>query len=178
MLRELAVPFADTRAADLRLSLDLPALSAVDVRALRCGRAQVEMRLLRASHQVVVRHDGTETIETLACLVSGEPAGSGRHEATISGGTHRIDIDIRRLHDEDFAGAVRRLVEECTDDDHALVGRFPGHPLATTGIVMEPGAGDVVRWRTWHAYPQESTLVVTRSQLSLAAATETVGIGA
>ena len=50
---ELAVPYRDTRAQDLRWSLSLPVQPALATRTVRLGGLVLELRLLGASHQVL-----------------------------------------------------------------------------------------------------------------------------
>lgn len=54
-----------------------------------------------------------------------------------------------------------------SDHPHGLAGTFPGSPYAFTAMLAQRIEGQV-RWRTWHAYPQEGQLVVTRTRVGCA----------
>ena len=54
---ELVAPYRDTRAEDLCWSLTLPVQPALAVRTVRLGPFVLELRLLGASHQVLVWTD-------------------------------------------------------------------------------------------------------------------------
>src|SRR4051812_2470817 len=73
MLTTLETTYTDTRAGDLAWCLGkspLPALAVLGVRIGDSGglRADVELRLLGASHQVLVDAGRGECSETVACL--------------------------------------------------------------------------------------------------------------
>ena len=73
MLTNLNTAYTDTRAGDLAWALGRAALPALAVLDLEVGdghglRAQVELRLLGASHQVLVDAGRGECSETVACL--------------------------------------------------------------------------------------------------------------
>lgn len=53
-----------------------------------------------------------------------------------------------------------------TDHPHGLAGTFPGSPHAFTAMLAQRSEGQV-RWRTWHAYPQEGQLVATRTRVGV-----------
>lgn len=169
MIHPIAAPFVDSRAADLTLSLTEPALAAEVVRSLETPDAQVQLRLLTASHQVVVRRAGDELIETLACLPSTPRPLPARYEHRCPVGDYRTTVTVHRLAATDLQRRVERLLTEHAADERYVVGLFPGHPLATTGVGIDSCGPGALTWRSWHAYPQEGSLVLTRSALRLRA---------
>ncbi len=185
MLTTLQTAYTDTRAGDLAWSLGtepLPALAVVDLDldlrlppapdGTRPDRAQVQMRLLGASHQILLRAGGAECSETVACL-------PGRRTPLPLGVAERVgDWDyefaarVETLPPTAFASRAQELLALVADHPDGLAGRFPGDPNAFTALLVhrgpagdEGGPGQVV-WRTWHAYPQEGRLVATRSRVS------------
>lgn len=169
MIATITAPYVDTRAADLVLSLTEPMLPAVAVRTVDLPRAQVELRLLKASHQVVVRRAGNELVETLACLPRAPERLPASYRARCAAGDYGTTVDVHELTAADLAQTVERLLASYADDERYIIGLFPGHPLATTGVGLTDSEPGVVSWRSWHAYPQEQRLVLTRSRLSLRA---------
>lgn len=170
MIQTISAPFVDTRAGDLALSLLEPPLAAEAVRSLEVAGAQVELRLLKASHQVAVRRDGNELIETLACLPSSPEPLPERHQQQSALGDYRTVLQVQQLGESELTRQVEQLLEQHAADDRYLVGQFPGHPLATTGVGLIEAAAGEVAWCSWHAYPQEQRLVLSRSTLRLRAA--------
>ena len=166
-------PFADASPDDLTFSTDAPRLPALAVRraapAGLLGTA-LELRVLGASHQVVLERDGHEWVETLACRPGHAPflptalrraapvpfAADYETGCTVTGHSRR---GLRRQ--------VDRLLGTCRSAPHALVVRFAGDPSALTGLcAWEDGAGGLL-WRSWHVYPQVRRIVHSRSALRL-----------
>jgi hypothetical protein len=58
------------------------------------------------------------------------------------------------------------LLALVADHPHGLAGTFPGDPNAFTAMLVQCAEGSV-RWRTWHAYPQEGRLVATRTRVQV-----------
>jgi hypothetical protein len=142
VLVTLDTPYADTTAADLRFALDLPELPALATLTLDTGpHRRLELRLLGASHQVVLHTPAGRLTETVACL----PAAA--------------DGLPRRLVRPDYAfrAEIRRL--RGTLNARALAGEFPGSPDALTVIAAEG-----TTWWTVHAYPQSGEIVRTRTE--------------
>ncbi|ONK14491.1 DUF2617 family protein [Streptomyces sp. MP131-18] len=158
---ELAAPYLDTRADQLRFALGLPARDALAVTRVDLGGVGVELRLLGASHQV---HAGPVT-ETLACL-PGRPGDGPPSEVaeTVDGWRYRFVSRVRHCAPGEFAARARALRERTAGRDGALCGVFPGSPDAVTALAAERAA-DVITWRTWHAYPQAGQIVETRTRL-------------
>jgi hypothetical protein len=183
MLTTLQTAYTDTRAGDLAWSLGtepLPALAVVDLDlelpsadgGSRPARARVQMRLLGASHQILLSAGDGACSETVACL-------PGRRTPLPLGVAERVgDWDyefaarVETLPPDAFASRAQELLAVVADHPNGLAGRFPGDPNAFTALLVHRGPdGDdggpgEVAWRTWHAYPQEGRLVATRSRVS------------
>ena len=149
---DLAVRFADVRADALRWQLGLAPQPALAVHRVRRAGRTVELRVLGASHQVVV--DGAWS-ETVACLGEGcvLPQRARR-------GPYRLVSRVDPFDGDRLAAVLRQLARR----DDALVGVFPGETLAVTALALDRRT-DRLGWRTWHAYPQTGELVVTRTRL-------------
>jgi hypothetical protein len=166
-LVEVAVPFLDSRASDLRWALDLPEQPAVATRAVPIGDGDaggvVELRVLGGSHQVVVRRPGRpDFTETVACrLADATPLPDLSDDLRRPG--YRFAARTERHPVDRLAALVDALLERLAGDRRALLGRFPGHPHAVTALSVD--AAPPLSWRTWHAYPQAGELVTTRSSL-------------
>lgn len=156
VLVSLETPYADTTAGDLSFALGLPEQPALHV--LDLPAAGLHLRLLGASHQVVL--DGRCT-ETVACL-PGRPASL---PAALRDGGYRFSAQVRRLAPDAMSRAVGELHDRLDGDPYALVGVFPGGLDAVTAMAAEVGAVGI-RWRTWHAYPQTGELVITRTEVT------------
>ena len=152
MLITLDTPYADTTAAELSFARDLPELPALHV--LEVPAAGLTLRLLGASHQVVI---GGRCVETVACL-PGRPAGL---PSAVEDDGYAFGAQVHRLAPEELAAAVADLRDGLAGDPYALVGEFPGVPDAVTALAVNlPGEG-ALGWRTWHAYPQSGEMVST-----------------
>lgn len=150
--------FADSRAADLSLAYGLPRLPALGTHHVVLHGVDVELRLLGASHQVVL---GAWS-ETVACFPDRAAALPGREEIVENGLMFQFAAQTLRLGEAALADRVAGIVRDCATDPQALVGDFPGSPLAITALrAWEEKDGTA--WRTWHAYPQSGELVETRT---------------
>jgi hypothetical protein len=151
--------FADSRAVDLSLAFGLPRIPALGEHRIVLHGMEVELRLLGASHQVVL--GGWS--ETVACLPDRTDALPSRKETVESG--LQVRFAAQTLRFDTFSSMHERvagILSDCAADPMALVGEFPGAPLAITalrGWEEREGAA----WRTWHAYPQAGELVETRT---------------
>lgn len=163
-LLQLGGAFIDTRAADLALTLGSDELSALAIRVGRLGPFDVELRLLGASHQVVVDCGTTRLRETLACLPGVEP---GLPSVRV-----HDDYTFRSTVTQHEATALRRIVERLAndlrnDDDGSTLsvfGSYPGRPIAVTAIrAQHDSIRGALRWETWHTYPQSGEVVFTTS---------------
>ncbi|WP_448320851.1 DUF2617 family protein [Streptomyces sp. CO7] len=177
MLTTLNTPYSDTRASDLAWALGrepLPALAALD---LRFTDVRLQLRLLGASHQVILeREDGTCS-ETVACIPGSStplPLGVAKR---VSGWEYQFAARVEVLSPGAFAGRAQELIALVSDHPKGLVGVFPGSPHAFTALLAQRTQGETV-WRTWHAYPQDGQLVATRTTVGLGVGAETVtGMG-
>jgi hypothetical protein len=168
MLTTLNTAYTDTCAADLAWALGrgpLPALATLDLDLLG---ARLELRLLGASHQVLLEEEGGSCSETVACIPgSSTPLPLGVSER-IEGWEYEFAARVEHLTQGRFAGRAQELLALVSDHPNGLAGVFPGSPYAFTAMLAqrdEDGVG--VRWRTWHAYPEEGQLVVTRTRVGL-----------
>jgi len=160
----LEVPFLDASAEQLVWQLDAPLQSALAVGHVTWSWCTLEVRLLGASHQVVVRTiEGPECSELVAC----RPGAGGGLPAAVSdqraGFHYRFDSAVERVPAAVLAHRATSLVERLSGDAHALVGSFPGSPHAVTAVEVV-----VDGWRTWHLYPQTGQIVTTSTQLERA----------
>jgi hypothetical protein len=151
--------FADSRAADLSLAYGLRPLPALGTHTVTLGGLTVELRVLGASHQVVLG----DWSETVACLPGRPGALPAREERLV--GDHRVTFEARVDRPADFGAEVAGVIAACEADPHALVAEFPGSPLAVTALSAAEVDGGVA-WVTWHAYPQAGELVYTKSVVS------------
>ncbi|GIG87343.1 DUF2617 family protein [Plantactinospora endophytica] len=176
MLVTLDTPYEDTTAAELSLALDTPEQPALHL--LDLGRlddlgqpgTRLQLRLLGASHQVVLDRPAGGLIETVACLPGRRP----ELPATLAdpGTGYRFTARVLRLTGAQMSARTARLRRELADDPYALVGVFPGGPDAITALRLVHGAGGSgaggggdgeIGWHTWHAYPQSGELVETET---------------
>lgn len=157
-LHAITSPFVDTRAADLRLGLDLAPLEALAT----CTASDAELRVLGASHQVVVETEGVTFSETIAYLPNVSLPLPSQHAAP----GYALRSRVTHLTPHALREEVDALVRSLADRDDAVVARFPGHELAVTALVAER-LDDELTWRTWHVYPQHGELVETASSLDL-----------
>ncbi|GAA0924687.1 DUF2617 family protein [Streptomyces thermoalcalitolerans] len=166
MLTTLNTSYTDTRAADLAWALGrepLPALATLD---LELAGANIQLRLLGASHQVLLEGEQGDCSETVACL-------SGSSTPLPLGVAKRVDdweyefaARVEKLSPGSFAGRAQELLALVSDHPHGLAGVFPGSPHAFTAMLAQWHEGQV-HWRTWHAYPQEGQLVSTRTRVGV-----------
>ncbi|GFH36324.1 DUF2617 family protein [Streptomyces pacificus] len=164
MLTTLKTSYTDTRAADLAWALDrepLPALAALD---LELVGSRLQLRLLGASHQVLLEGEPGICSETVACMPGRStplPLGVARR---LGGWEYEFAARVETLSERSFAVRAQELLALVADHPHGLAGTFPGSPHAFTAMVAQQVDGQTC-WRTWHAYPQEGQLVVTRTQV-------------
>ena len=164
MLTTLQTSYTDTRAGDLAWCLGGDPLPALAVRDLRLdgGRpgasGTLQLRLLGASHQVVISAGPGDCLETVACLPGRRTPLPARVAKQVGG------WEYEALPPHDFAARAQELLALVEGHPRGLAGVFPGDPSAFTALVTQ-GGPDRLLWRTWHAYPQEGQLVCTRSSL-------------
>ncbi|OON74900.1 DUF2617 family protein [Streptomyces tsukubensis] len=171
MLTTLHTSYTDTRASDLAWVLGrepLPALATLD---LELADVTLQLRLLGASHQVLLDGEGGHCSETVACVPGSStplPIGVADH---VGGWEYHFAARVERLSPVSFAGRAQELLALVADHPHGLAGVFPGSPDAFTAMLAQRQDGETL-WRTWHAYPQEGQLVVTRTRLAAPAHAE------
>ena len=164
MLADLAVPYADVSAADLTWALSgagLPPLASIDV---VLGSAHVRLTVLGASHEVVAELGSRTCTEVIACGVAAGaplPPSVTRH---LPGLRYEFTSTVLRLEAGDLARRTHGLRARLALDGQALVAAFPGDAQAVTALAVR-GGGEGLSWRTWHAYPATSELVVTATRL-------------
>jgi len=162
MLTTLNTAYTDTRAADLAWALGrepLPALATLDV---ELKGAKLQLRLLGASHQVLLEEERGDTSETVACIPGSStplPLGDAQR---VGDWEYEFAARVEVLSPGSFAGRAQELLALVSDHPHGLVGVFPGSPHAFTALLAQGHEGHV-HWRTWHAYPQDGQLVATRT---------------
>ncbi|MFC8900359.1 DUF2617 family protein [Streptomyces cinereoruber] len=164
MLTTLKTSYTDTRAADLAWALGREPLPALAVLDLELSGTKLQLRLLGASHQVLLEEEGRTCSETVACMPGSStplPLGVSKR---VGGWDYEFAARVETLSDGSFAGRAQELLALVADHPNGLAGTFPGSPHAFTAMLAQRHEGQV-RWRTWHAYPQEGQLVVTRTRI-------------
>ncbi|MCX5405727.1 DUF2617 family protein [Streptomyces sp. NBC_00335] len=176
MLTTLQTTYTDTRAADLAWALGRERLPALAVLNLELGGAKVELRLLGASHQVLLEEGDVLCSETVACMPGSStplPLGVAKR---VGDWEYEFAARVENLSRGSFAGRAQELLALVADHPNGLAGTFPGSPHAFTAMLAQRYEGQV-RWRTWHAYPQEGQLVATRTRVGVRAAGTGAGAG-
>lgn len=196
MRASISVPFVDTCADDLVWTLGHPLVDPLASRTLRVPGARVELRVLGASHQVVVtpeptdaalippgsspangpvKADGAPMTKDLAAdaplvetvaCLPGLPGGLPSSAERPHMGGYRFDSSVEFLSHTELTHRVNRLHREVTGSPSGLLVTFPGDHLAITALHLTLGSGEQLHWRTWHAYPQSGELVTTMSTVT------------
>ncbi|MFE1167609.1 DUF2617 family protein [Nocardiopsis sp. NPDC058789] len=169
MRASISAPFVDTKADDLVWTLSHPLVAPLATRAVTVSGREVELRVLGASHQVVLRPgpDGGELVETVACLPGSSGGLPGNAEHPLPGvGDYRFDSVVESLSRAELARRVAGVHDVTSESPGGLLVAFPGDPLAITALHLTSGSGASLRWRTWHAYPQSDELVTTTTTLT------------
>ena len=166
MLTTLNTSYSDTRAADLAWALGrepLPALATLD---LELDGVKMQLRLLGASHQVLLEEERGLCSETVACIPGSStplPLGVAKR---VDDWEYQFAARVEALSPGSFAGRAQELLALVSDHPQGLAGVFPGSPYAFTALLAQRHDGQV-HWRTWHAYPQEGQLVATRTRVGM-----------
>ncbi|MGW7350064.1 DUF2617 family protein [Streptomyces sp. Z26] len=166
MLTSLKTAYSDTRAGDLAWALGrepLPALAELD---LELSGARVRLRLLGASHQVLLDEEHGSCSETVACMPGSTaplPLGVSKR---IGAWEYEFAARVETLSAGSFLGRTQELLALVADHPNGLAGTFPGSPTAFTALLVQRH-GEQVAWRTWHSYPQEGRLVSTRTRVGV-----------
>lgn len=169
MLHDLDVPFLDAAADQLVWQLGAPpqpalATTRVD---LGDGAGWLDVRLLGASHQVLVRSGSGGGEVRCSELVACVPGTTG---ALPAAAVHRVDeLEYRfastvRAATPDDLGDLAAELRARSGEATVLVGSFPGSPHAVTAVEVVPAG-----WRTWHLYPQAGEVVATSTVLEVRA---------
>ncbi|MDX3231246.1 DUF2617 family protein [Streptomyces sp. ME19-01-6] len=162
MLTTLKTAYTDTRAEDLAWCLGREPLPALAVLDLRLREFSVQLRLLGASHQVLLEGEGGSCSETVACMSGNSTPLPMGVSTLVDGREYEFAARVEELSRGSFARRAQELLALVADHPHGLAGTFPGSPHAFTAMVAQWREG-TVSWRTWHAYPQEGRLVTTRT---------------
>ncbi|MER5782004.1 DUF2617 family protein [Streptomyces mobaraensis] len=168
MLTTLKTSYTDTRAADLAWCLGREPLPALAVLDLQLDASAVQLRLLGASHQVLLEEDSGSCSETVACIPGSStplPLGVAKR---VGSWEYEFAARVETLSRCSFAGRAQELLALVAEHPQGLAGTFPGDPHAFTALLAQRRDGQV-SWRTWHAYPQEGRLVVTRTRVGVRA---------
>lgn len=171
MLVALDTPYVDAAAADLTFALGLDAQEALHVLDLgdRAGPGtRLQLRLLGASHQVLLDTPAGRISETVACLPGRDALLPAAVERMLAGRAYRFRAQVirsaRRIRD-----LTRLSPRDWETEPHTLVGLFPGDPQGLTMLRAQlHGAPHQVEWITWHTYPGGGELVETRSTVVMA----------
>jgi hypothetical protein len=174
VIAPLEVPYRDVRAADLSWSLDVPDQSPLHSKSYRVGALDVEVRILGASHQLVVR-SGERLLcrETVACRTDEPgPLPVAIERELDQGYRYEVRCEVRTVCAEYFPAWVAALRDYAAHLPAATIALFPEIPDAVTAVVLEslPSTLHGVLWRTWHTYPQSDgggDVVATRTVLHL-----------
>ncbi|MGC0415184.1 DUF2617 family protein [Embleya sp. AB8] len=162
----LTTSYTDTRADALGWCLGLPPLPALAARAVELGGLKLDLRLLGASHQMLItaaRGGGDPVSETVACVPGAATPLPARAATRLGRWEYEFTALTQQLGAGAFVARVREIVALATGHEHGLIGEYPGLPHAVTAMVVDPcGTGAV--WSTWHTYPQERRIVNTRSR--------------
>jgi Protein of unknown function DUF2617 len=165
MLTTLRTSYTDTRAGDLAWCLGKAPLPALAVLDLGTDGVDVQMRLLGASHQVLLEADSGSCSETVACLpgyTAPLPVGVAERVGSLE---YEFAARVESLPDCAFGSRAQELLDLVAEHPNGLAGTFPGDPNAFTAMLVHVGEM-TVSWRTWHSYPQEGCLVVTRTRVT------------
>ncbi|ACU77232.1 conserved hypothetical protein [Catenulispora acidiphila DSM 44928] len=177
MIAPLSVPYRDVRASELSWSLDAPDQPPLHSGRHPVGGLDVEVRILGASHQILVRTAGHGLLlcrETVACRDAAPGPLPIAIERELDDGYHyEVRCEVREVdtgHFPAWASALRDYADALPD---ATIAVFPASPDAVTAVVVEPLPSGLhgVLWRTWHTYPHAGgggDVVATRTVLYLA----------
>ncbi|MGP3969694.1 DUF2617 family protein [Streptomyces sp. 6N223] len=166
MLTTIHTSFTDTRANDLAWALGREPLPSLATLELELTETHVQLRVLGASHQVLLDSPAGTCSETVACMPGSNtplPLGVSKRLGNLE---YEFAARVESLSAGSFVGRAQELLALVAEHPHGLAGIFPGDPNAFTALLAQRRGGQV-HWRTWHAYPQERRLVATRTRLSV-----------
>ncbi|WP_419996729.1 DUF2617 family protein [Streptomyces boninensis] len=166
MLTTLKTSYTDTRATDLAWRLGMEPLPALAVLDLELDAKALQLRLLGASHQVILLDETGSCSETVACLPGSStplPLGVAKQ---VGEWEYEFSARVETLSPGAFEARAQELLALVAEHPHGLAGTFPGSPHAFTALLVHRQGGQV-GWRTWHSYPQEGRLVTTRTRVGV-----------
>jgi hypothetical protein len=176
VIAPLSVPYRDVRASELSWSLEAP-----DQQPLHSGRhpvggLDVEVRILGASHQILVRSAEQARLvcrETVACRDAPGPLPVAVERELGEGYHYEVRCEVREVAPDHFPAWASALRDYAGALPDAVAAVFPANPDAVTAVVVEPLPSRLrgVLWRTWHTYPHArggGDVVATRTVLYLA----------
>ncbi|MFE0174664.1 DUF2617 family protein [Streptomyces sp. NPDC059002] len=166
MLTTLKTVYTDTCAADLAWALGREPLPALATLELELAGAKMQLRLLGASHQVLLEEAQGSCSETVACIPGSStplPLGVSKR---MGDWEYEFAARVETLTRGQFAGRAQELLALVAEHPHGLAGVFPGSPHAFTAMLAQRHEGSMM-WRTWHAYPQDGQLVATRTRVGV-----------
>lgn len=164
MRTALDTPYTDARADQLVWRLGGEPRRALALLPLQLGEADLELRLLGASHQVLLTSQRGDCVETVACM-AGQPGYlPERVTEQVAGWRYEFRAAIEKHDPDAFVREVTTLTQTIEAHPAGLVGQFPGSPLAVTILLAQATRGGI-GWRTWHAYPQTWEIVMTESRV-------------
>lgn len=166
MLARAGVVAVDTGPEQLRVSAQVERLPAVAVHRVEVPPHRLELRILAASHQVVVWSAGggrggrerVRHVETVACrlMPSAEPL---VHGGVYDLGSWCVAASVVHLDAESFAEQAEAWTARGRHDGRCVAVRFPNHPHALTALAVgdstadHQGSGGGVAWTGIHLYP-------------------------
>ncbi|MEY9933510.1 hypothetical protein ABH926_008165 [Catenulispora sp. GP43] len=180
MIAPLSVPYRDVRASELSWSLEAPDQPALHSRRHPVGGLDVEVRILGASHQILVRTADPDAEparlvcrETVACRDAAGPLPIAVERELDDGYHYEVRCEVRTVDSGHFPAWASALRDYAGTLPDATVAVFPANPDAVTAVVVEPLPSRLhgVLWRTWHTYPHAGgggDVVATRTVLYLA----------
>src|ERR1043165_9693401 len=122
MLTTLHTAYSDTRAADLAWALGREPLPALAVLDLELAGATMQLRLLGASHQVLLEEERGSCSETVACMPGSStplPLGVAKR---IGDWEYEFAARVEVLSPGQFAGRAQELLALASDPPHGLAG--------------------------------------------------------
>jgi len=154
---------------------------AVTSRFVRLDCAMVRLDVLSASHRVLLAAtplgtpaavDGWEATETVACG-SADSAAVSDHLPDLhdwNNGEWSMTFTSEFTTSLTDLEAAAAQLDAVAHHPRALVARFPGDPLAITGLTVHEscdGPRPRVEWRAWHLYPGDDPHMVTTTTTAL-----------
>lgn len=188
MRAPLHVAHADTSAGELCWAFGLAPREALAVLPVElaghAAGARLELRILGASHQALLRRPGPEDggdpagrgdgepavalSETVACLPGTRGGLPDSAVEYVDGWSYSFTAHVRRYPRSQFRAYVDRLLSRAEHCPDAIAATFPesAHAVTVASVAPVTPGRDALNWRTWHTYPQDGDVVVTRTEVS------------